>query len=57
MEKFKKLSREEMKLVMGGEVAPQVCGHGSCKASSDCGVGCSCMAVPGGTDKECSSVS
>jgi len=57
MKNLKKLSREEMKKILGGEIAPPACGHGSCKADADCSKGCSCIHVPGGGDAQCSSAS
>jgi len=51
MENLKKLTREEMRTVLGGgSTGPQVCGNGSCTSGSDCGAGCNCI------KSQCSSV-
>jgi hypothetical protein len=50
MQNFKKLSRAEMKKVLGGVELPR-CG-GDCKSDSDCSKGCSCL----GATKGCSTV-
>ncbi len=44
---MKKLSREEMKMVMGGQAPACPMGSSSCVTNSDCGAYQSCQGVPG----------
>lgn len=44
MENFKKLSRAEMKNVVGGYDHP-VCSGKSCKSDTECGTKCSCVTL------------
>ncbi|WP_157740982.1 bacteriocin-like protein [Mucilaginibacter xinganensis] len=44
MENLKKLSRAEMKNVLGGDKHP-VCSGKSCSSDSECGTVCSCVTL------------